>query len=81
MGLFDLFSNGGVTTSADNTTTSGLMERLSLENGWTPDAREQNCIAHFFKGDAITPRRDVIIAYMIDDNYFSRPAIMRIPGP
>jgi hypothetical protein len=48
--------NGAATASGRS-----LMERLSHEVGWTPDAMQGDAIAHFFPGDAITPRRDVII--------------------
>ena len=58
MGLFDLFSNGTATA-----TSNGLIDRLSHENGWTPDVRRGDLIVHFFKGDAITPRREVIIVH------------------
>jgi hypothetical protein len=58
MGLFDLLADR-VSTVSD----AGLMDRLSRELGWPVDARHGHAIVHFFPGDAITPRRDVIIAH------------------
>ena len=66
MGLFDVFSNG---TSTATGPRGGLLDRLSQANGWTPDARQGHTIAHFFKGDAITPRRDVVIVHTPDDPF------------
>jgi hypothetical protein len=61
MGLFGVFRNGTATATA---TRSGCrMDRLSHANGWTPDAREGNTIAHVFKEDARTPKRIVMITH------------------
>ena len=60
MGLFDMLVDRVSTTTTAN---AGLMDRLSRELGWTPDGRHGHAIVHFFQGDAITPRRDVIIAH------------------
>lgn len=58
MRLFDVFSNGTATASGVS-----LMDRLSQQNGWSPDMRRGNAIVHFFQGDAITPRRDLVIVH------------------
>jgi hypothetical protein len=50
--------NGTATATGEN-----LLDRLSRENGWTADARHGNGIVHYFNGDAITPRRDVVIVH------------------
>lgn len=62
MGLLDLFTNNGV-----DATGVDLLVRLSRECGWAPDLRHGNAIAHYFNGDAITPRRDVIIVHRPGD--------------
>lgn len=63
MGFFDRLSNGTATATGES-----LLDCLSRENGWTPDARHGNGIVHHFKGDAITPRRDVVIVHPPGDD-------------
>lgn len=53
------FSNGTATASG-----TSLLDRLSHENGWTPDVRQGNVIVHTFRGDARTPQRNVFIGHL-----------------
>ena len=62
MGLFDVFGNGTATATATRP-GNGLMDRLSQQNGWTPDLRQGSVIVHYFQGDACSPRRDIVIAH------------------
>jgi hypothetical protein len=54
--------NGTATASGGS-----LMERLSQENHWTAVERQGNGMIHRFKGDAVTPSRDVIIVHTPGD--------------
>ena len=61
MGFFDVLN--GIATATATMTGGDLMERLSHEVGWTPDLRQGSVIVHYFQGDAVTPRRDIVIAH------------------
>jgi hypothetical protein len=58
MKLFGRFGDRSATA-----TDESPIDRLIRENGWTPDVRHGHAFALAFKGDAITPSRDVYIAH------------------
>jgi hypothetical protein len=59
MKLFGRSGNGAATA-----TDQHLIERLIHENGWTVDLRHGDGFALAFRGDAITPSRDVHIVHV-----------------
>ena len=58
MGVFGRSGDGAATA-----TDESLIDRLIRENGWTPDLRHGHAFALTFKGDSITPSRDVNVAH------------------
>jgi hypothetical protein len=61
-----MLSNGYATAPA---TSGDQIDRLGRHNGWTADLKEGDCSVYFFQGDAITSRRDIVIAHPPDQPF------------